>query len=100
LIAKELRTFEKYGVQVDVVYIPSGPLAVSALIAGNLTLAIAASNAVISAISKGAPLIAVAAQRDSLACRRDRWRALMSQAKPPRRRSFAHRDFIYRSNDE
>lgn len=62
LIAKELRTFEKYGVQVDVVYIPSGPLAVSALIAGNLTLAIAASNAVISAISKGAPLIAVAAQ--------------------------------------
>jgi ABC-type nitrate/sulfonate/bicarbonate transport system substrate-binding protein len=58
-MAKEIGAFEKYGLQTELVYIPSGPLAVSALIAGHLDLAVAASNAVISAIDKGAPVVAV-----------------------------------------
>jgi NitT/TauT family transport system substrate-binding protein len=58
-MAKEVGAFEKHGLQAELVYIPSGPLAVSALIAGHLDLAVAASNAVISAIDKGAPVVSV-----------------------------------------
>jgi len=58
-MAKETRTFEKQGLDADLVYISSGSITTQAMLGGDLDFAIAASNAVISAILKGAPLIAV-----------------------------------------
>src|SRR5262249_28803578 len=45
--------------QVRVVYISSGSIAVQAMVGGNLDMSIAASNAVVSAILRSAPLVAV-----------------------------------------
>jgi ABC-type nitrate/sulfonate/bicarbonate transport system substrate-binding protein len=59
-MAKEIGAFEKYGIQADLIYISSGPVVVQALIGGDLHGGIAASNAVINAISNGAPIIGVA----------------------------------------
>ena len=58
-MAKESGAFEKYGIQADIILITSGPLAVQALIGGDLQAVSAASNAVINAILNGAPIIAV-----------------------------------------
>ncbi len=58
-MAKEIGAFEKYGVKGDLVYISSGSVTVQAMVGGNLEASIAASNAVVSAILRGAPLIAV-----------------------------------------
>ena len=60
-MAKESGTFEKYGLTADLVYISSGGVAVQAMLGGDLDMALGASNAVVSAIVNGAPLIAVAA---------------------------------------
>ena len=59
-MAKEIGAFEKYGIQADLIFISSGPVVVQALIGGDLHGGIAASNAVINAISNGAPIIGVA----------------------------------------
>lgn len=58
-MAKELGAFEKQGLSVDLVYISSGALAIQALVGGSAHAALGASNAVVSAILKGAPIIAV-----------------------------------------
>ena len=58
-MAKESGAFDKYGIQADVILITSGPVAVQALIGGDLQAVSAASNAVINAILNGAPIIAV-----------------------------------------
>ena len=58
-MAKEIGAFEKYGTKADLVYIASGGITVQAMLGGNLDVAIAASNAVVSAILRGAPLLAV-----------------------------------------
>ena len=58
-MAKESGAFEKYGLQTDILLITSGPVAVQALIGGDLQVVSAASNAVINAILNGAPIIAV-----------------------------------------
>ena len=58
-MAKESGAFEKYGIQADIILITSGPLAVQALIGGDLQAVSAASNAVINAILSGAPIVAV-----------------------------------------
>jgi NitT/TauT family transport system substrate-binding protein len=58
-MAKEIGAFEKQGLKSDLVYISSGSITVQAMVGGNLDMSIAASNAVISAILHGAPLIAV-----------------------------------------
>ena len=58
-MAKESGAFEKYGLQADILLITSGPVAVQALIGGDLHVVSAASNAVINAILNGAPIIAV-----------------------------------------
>lgn len=58
-MAKESGAFEKYGIQADIILITSGPLAVQALIGGDLHAVSAASNAVINAVLSGAPIIAV-----------------------------------------
>src|SRR5919109_3718893 len=58
-MAKESGAFERYGIQADIILITSGPVAVQALIGGDLQVVSAASNAVINAVLNGAPIIAV-----------------------------------------
>jgi ABC-type nitrate/sulfonate/bicarbonate transport system substrate-binding protein len=58
-MAKEIGAFEKHGLKADLVYISSGSVSVQAMVGGNLHMTIAASNAVVSAIMRGAPLVAV-----------------------------------------
>jgi ABC-type nitrate/sulfonate/bicarbonate transport system substrate-binding protein len=60
-MAKEIGAFEKYGIQADLIYIPSGPVVVQALIGGDLHGGIGASNAVVNAVLSGAPIVGVAA---------------------------------------
>ena len=58
-MAKEIGAFEKHGLKGELVYISSGSVTVQAMVGGNLDMSIAASNAVVSSILRGAPLIAV-----------------------------------------
>lgn len=58
-MAKEIGAFEKQGLKADLVYISSGSVSVQAMVGGNLHMTIAASNAVVSSILRGAPLVAV-----------------------------------------
>ena len=57
-VGKEAGAFEN-GVIADLVYIASGSITVQAMMGGEVHLAIGASNAVIAAILRGAPLVAV-----------------------------------------
>jgi ABC-type nitrate/sulfonate/bicarbonate transport system substrate-binding protein len=58
-MAKEIGAFERQGLKADLVYISSGSVTVQAMVGGNLDMSIAASNAVVSSILHGAPLVAV-----------------------------------------
>ncbi|HVO92594.1 MAG TPA: ABC transporter substrate-binding protein [Terriglobales bacterium] len=58
-MAKEIGAFEKHGLKGDLIYISSGSVTVQAMVGGNLDMSVAASNAVVSSILHGAPLIAV-----------------------------------------
>jgi ABC-type nitrate/sulfonate/bicarbonate transport system substrate-binding protein len=58
-MAKEIGAFEKQGLKSELVYISSGSITVQAMVGGNLDMSIAASNAVVSSILHGAPLVAV-----------------------------------------
>lgn len=58
-MAKESGAFERRGLSVDLVYISSGSVAIQALVGGSVHAALGASNAVVAAILKGAPIIAV-----------------------------------------
>lgn len=58
-MATEIGAFEKHGAKADLIYISSGAVTVQALVGGNLDVSIAASNAVVSSILRGAPLVAV-----------------------------------------
>ena len=58
-MAKEIGAFERHGINAELVYISSGAVVVQALVGGSLHAALGASNAVIAAILKGAPIIAV-----------------------------------------
>jgi len=58
-MAKEIGAFEKQGLKSDLIYISSGSITVQAMMGGNVDMSIAASNAVVSSILRGAPLIAV-----------------------------------------
>ena len=58
-MAKEIGAFEKQGLKSELVYISSGSITVQAMVGGNLDMSVAASNAVVSAILHGAPLVAV-----------------------------------------
>ena len=58
-MAKEIGAFEKQGLKADLVYISSGSVTVQAMVGGILDMSIAASNAVVSSILHGAPLVAV-----------------------------------------
>ncbi len=58
-MAKEIGAYEKQGLKAELVYISSGSVTVQAMVGGNLDMSIAASNAVVSSILRGAPLVAV-----------------------------------------
>jgi len=58
-MAKEIGAFDRHGLNVDLVYISSGATAIQGLVGGSVHAALGASNAVLAAILKGAPLIAV-----------------------------------------
>lgn len=59
-MAKESGAFEKNGIQVDLIFISSGPVVVQALLGGDLHGGSAATNAVVNAILSGAPIVGVA----------------------------------------
>lgn len=58
-MGKESGAFERRGLDLDLVYISSGGVAIQALVGGSVQAALGASNAVVGAILKGAPIIAV-----------------------------------------
>lgn len=58
-MAKEIGAYEKYGIDAELIYISSGPTVVQALLGGDVTGGIAATNAVIAAVLRGAPLVSV-----------------------------------------
>jgi len=59
-MAKEIGAFERHGLSAELVYISSGATAIQALVGGSVQAALGASNAVVAATLKGAPMIAVA----------------------------------------
>ncbi len=58
-MAKEIGAFDRNGLQAELVHISSGATAIQALVGGSVHAALGASNAVLAAIIKGAPIIAV-----------------------------------------
>jgi NitT/TauT family transport system substrate-binding protein len=59
-MAKEIGAFERHGLNAELVYISSGATAIQALVGASVQAALGASNAVVAATLKGAPMIAVA----------------------------------------
>jgi ABC-type nitrate/sulfonate/bicarbonate transport system substrate-binding protein len=60
-MAKEIGAFERNGLSAELVYISSGATSIQALVGGSVQAALGASNAVVAATLKGAPIIAVLA---------------------------------------
>jgi NitT/TauT family transport system substrate-binding protein len=58
-MAKEIGAFERHGLTAELVHISSGATAIQALVGGSVQAALGASNAVVAATLKGAPIIAV-----------------------------------------
>ena len=58
-MAKEIGAYEKYGIDAEMIYILSGPTTVQALLGGDIIGGVAATNAVIAAVLRGAPLVSV-----------------------------------------
>ena len=58
-MAKEIGAYEKYGINAELIYISSGPTVVQALLGGDVTGGIAATNAAVAAALRGAPLVSV-----------------------------------------
>jgi len=59
-IAKELRLFEKHGLDARLVHITAGTTSINALIAGDVDMAITTSSAAIAAAARGAPVTIIA----------------------------------------
>ena len=59
-MAKEIGAFERNGLIAELVHISSGATSIQALVGGSVQAALGASNAVVAATVKGAPIIAVA----------------------------------------
>jgi ABC-type nitrate/sulfonate/bicarbonate transport system substrate-binding protein len=59
-IAKELKLFEKHGLDARLVHITAGTTSINALIAGDVDMAITTSSAAIAAAARGAPLAIIA----------------------------------------
>ncbi len=58
-MAKEIGAFDRNGLSAELVHISSGATAIQALVGGSVQAALGASNAVVAATIKGAPIIAV-----------------------------------------
>ena len=58
-MAKETKVYEKYGLEADLIYISSGPTVIQALLGNDLQAGLAATNALIAAAGRGAPLVGV-----------------------------------------
>jgi len=58
-MAKEIGAFEKYGIDAELIYISSGPVVVQALLGGDVQAGLAATNATIAAVLRGAQLVSV-----------------------------------------
>lgn len=58
-MAKEIGAFDKYGIDAELIYISSGPVVVQALLGGDLQAGLAATNATIAAVLRGASLVSV-----------------------------------------
>jgi len=56
-MAKEIGAFDKYGIDAELIFVSSGPVAVQALLGGDMKAGLAATNAVTSAVLAGAPLV-------------------------------------------
>ena len=56
-MAKETKVYEKYGLEADLIYISSGPTVIQALLGNDLQGGLAATNALIAAAGRGAPLV-------------------------------------------
>src|SRR5437764_12375054 len=67
-MAKEIGAFERNGLIAELVYISSGATTIQALVGGSVQAALGASNAVVAATLKGAPIIAVGATAAAPAC--------------------------------
>lgn len=58
-MAKEIGAYDKYGIDAELIYISSGPVVVQALLGGDVVGGLAATNSLIAAVLRGAPLVAV-----------------------------------------
>jgi NitT/TauT family transport system substrate-binding protein len=58
-MAKEIGAFEKYGIDAQLIFVSSGPIVVQALLGGDMSAGLAATNAVTAAVLAGAPLVSV-----------------------------------------
>jgi ABC-type nitrate/sulfonate/bicarbonate transport system substrate-binding protein len=58
-MAKEVGAFDKYGIDAELIFVSSGPVAVQALLGGDMKATLAATSAVTSAVLAGAPLVSV-----------------------------------------
>ena len=59
-IAQDLGLFEKYGLDVNLVYIASGVISVNALLSGSVDTIAASGSSAVSAAARGAPLVIIA----------------------------------------
>ncbi len=58
-MAKEIGAFERNGIDAELIYISSGPVVIQALLGGDLQAGLAATNATIAAVLRGAQLVSV-----------------------------------------
>lgn len=65
-VAQDRGFYKKYGVEADSVFIPSTPISVTSLIAGDVKVANASGNAVAGAVASGAGLVTVACYINTL----------------------------------
>ena len=59
-VAHDRGLFQKYGIEVDTIYIPSGTMAIQALLSGDIKIAMAAGSPVVNANLQGAPVRIIA----------------------------------------
>ncbi|MGH7834206.1 MAG: ABC transporter substrate-binding protein [Candidatus Binatia bacterium] len=59
-IAKDLGLFEKYGLDVNLIYIASGVVSVNALLGGSVDIIAASGSSAIGAAARGAPVVIIA----------------------------------------
>ncbi len=59
-IAKDLGLFEKYGLDVNLIYIASGIISVNALLGGSVDIIAASGSSAVGAAARGAPVVIIA----------------------------------------